>query len=317
GEELSATDYENLKNLYNANAALKTALLSAMRGMNGDYDFSEMGKAFEGNALLSNFDRLQELSVEYPELIYDGPFSDGRDAREIKGLSGEKITSREAEEIFIGCFSEYSPKNVQSVGKSTGSIAAFCVQAEIKGETAYAQISEIGGKLIMYAYAGSCGAVNYERYYLTEKALDFLEKSGMENMRAVWVNLNNNVYTINFAPEISGAIIYPDLVKVRLCAETGMIIGLEATGYYTNHTERAIATPILSASQARAKVSDDIATETVRLAVVPVGDSAEKLCYEFSGDLNGETYYVYIDVFDGRQVEMFKVIESEEGSLLM
>ena len=317
GEALTALDYENLKNLYNANAALKNALQSAMRNMDGDYDFSEMGKAFSGNALLSNFDRLQELSVEYPELIYDGPFSDGKDAREIKGLSGEKITEREAEEIFAESFSEYSPKNVRSAGKSTGSITTFGVQAEIKGETAYAQISEIGGKIIMYAYAGSCRAVNYEQYYLTEKALTFLEKLGFNDMSAVWVNLNNNVYTINFAPEISGAVIYPDLVKVRLCAETGMIIGLEATSYYTNHTEREIGKPTLSASEARAKVSEDIATETVRLAVVPVGESAEKLCYEFSGDLNGETYYVYIDVFNGRQVEMFKVIESEEGSLLM
>ena len=317
GEDLSAADYENLKNLYKANAALKNALQSAMRNMGADYDFSDMGKAFNGNALLNNFDRLQELSVEYPELIYDGPFSDGKETREIKGLSGEKITAAEAEEIFVGYFSEYSPKRVQSAGKSTGAISAFCVQAEINGDTAYAQISETGGKLIMYAYAGSCNGVNYEQYYLTEKALAFLEKAGFNDMRAVWVNLNNNVYTINFAPEISGAIIYPDLVKVRLCAETGMVIGLEATGYYTNHVEREIEKPVLSATQARAKVSEDIATETVRLAVVPVGDSAETLCYEFSGELNGETYYVYIDAINGRQVEMFKVIDSEEGSLLM
>ena len=317
GEELSATDYENLKNLYNANLALKNALQSAMRNMGGGYNFSDMGKAFGGNALLDNFNRLQELSVEYPELIYDGPFSDGKDAREIKGISGEKITSSEAEDIFTEYFAEYSPKNVRSAGKSTGAITTFGVQAEIKGETAYAQISETGGKLIMYAYAGSCRAVNYEQYYLTEKALAFLEKLGFNDMRAVWVNLNNNVYTINFAPEISGAVIYPDLVKIRLCAETGMIIGLEATSYYTNHIEREIVKPNLSASEARAKVSEDIATETVRLAVVPVGDSTEKLCYEFSGELNGETYYVYIDAINGRQVEMFKVIESEEGSLLM
>ena len=317
GEEITSADYDNLKNLYNANAALKNALQSAMRNMDGNYSFSDMGKAFSGNALLQNFNKLQELSVEYPELIYDGPFSDGKDTREIKGLSGEKITSREAEEIFADIFSEYSPKKISSAGKSTGAITTFCVQAKIKGETAYAQISETGGKLIMYSYAGSCAAVNYERYYLTDKALAFLERLGFTDLQAVWVNLNNNVYTINFAPEISGAVIYPDLVKVRLCAETGMIIGLEATSYYTNHTEREIAKPTLSASAARKKVSEDIATETVRLAVVPVGDSAEKLCYEFSGELNGETYYIYIDAINGNQVEMFKVIESEEGSLLM
>ena len=54
-----------------------------------------------------------------------------------------------------------------------------------------------------------------------------------------------------------------------------------------------------------------------RLAVVPVGSSSEKLCYEFFGEVDGQTYYVYIDAINGRQVQMFKVVESTEGTLLM
>ena len=49
----------------------------------------------------------------------------------------------------------------------------------------------------------------------------------------VWINLSNNVYTINFASEVGGVIIYSDLVKVRVCAETEMIIGMEANSYYS------------------------------------------------------------------------------------
>ena len=56
---------------------------------------------------------------------------------------------------------------------------------------------------------------------------------------------------------------------------------------------------------------------SIRLALVPIGTSAEKLCYEFAGEFDGSTYYVYIDAKSGRQVEMFKVIESTEGTLLM
>ena len=35
------------------------------------------------------------------------------------------------------------------------------------------------------------------------------------------------------------------------------------------------------------------------------------------GEMNDSTYYVYIDATTGKQVEMFKVIESTEGQLLM
>ena len=317
GENLSQEDYENLRNLYKANAALKDALQSAMRDMSSDFDFTRIGENFEDNAFLQNFNDLQEMSVEFPELIYDGPFSDGKDTAEVKGLSGENITSAEAETIFSETFKDYAPQNIRATGKSTGIIETYGVQAEIKGEIAYAQISVMGGKIVMYSYAGSCRAVDYGEEFATAKAQEFIGGQIKGDIKPVWINLSNNVYTINFAPEVSGAIIYPDLIKVRVCAETGMIIGFEVTGYYKNHVERSIETPVLTKSEARSKVSDEIAVETARLAVVPVGEKIERLCYEFSGTKDGETYYVYIDAINGRQVEMFKVINSEEGSLLM
>ena len=317
GENVSREDYENLRNLYKANAALKNALQSAMRDMRSDFDFTKIGENFEGNAFLQNFDELQEMSVEFPELIYDGPFSDGKDTAEIKGLSGESITSAEAETIFAENFKDYAPENIRFSGKSTGIIETYGVQAEINGETGYAQISVIGGKLMMYSFAGSCKAVNYGEDFATQKAQAFIGQQITGDIKPVWINLSNNVYTINFAPDISGAIIYPDLIKVRVCAETGMIIGFEATEYYKNHVERNIETPAITKSEARSKVSDEIAVESVRLAIVPVGNNLERLCYEFSGTKDGDTYYVYIDALNARQVEMFKVINSEEGSLLM
>ncbi|MBO4252273.1 MAG: germination protein YpeB [Clostridia bacterium] len=318
GEKVSSDDYKNLKSLYKANLALKNALQSAMREMKSDFDFKRIGENFKDNAFLRNFDELQEMSVEFPELIYDGPFSDGKDRAKVKGLSGRTITEAEAADIFAERFSEYSPENIRNAGKSTGRIEAFCVEADINSEKAYAQISVVGGKLLMYAFAGSCNGINYGEEAAVEKAREFLNREIADDLTAVWINLSNNLYTINFAPKVSGAIVYPDLIKVRVCAETGMIIGVEGTEYYKNHVERSVGLPALTAAEARSEVSDEIAVNSVRLAIVPIGESAERLCYEFSGEKDGAVYYIYIDAENGRQLEMFKVINSdEEGSLLM
>ena len=131
------------------------------------------------------------------------------------------------------------------------------------------------------------------------------------------INLSNNVYTINFAYTVNETVVYADLIKVRVCAETCMVIGVEATAYYTNHIERSMGSPSISESAAKAKVSKNIEIETSRLALVPIGNDNEVLCYEFSGVYDGNVYYVYIDAETGRQVEMFKVVESTEGLLLM
>ncbi|MBQ9485988.1 MAG: germination protein YpeB [Clostridia bacterium] len=316
GEKLTDVDYENLRNLRKANSALKNALQNAMKNMDADYSFRDMRKRSDDNVLLKNFDDLQELSVEYPELIYDGPFSDGRDEQAFKGLSGNPVTEREAEDIFRQAFGEYGLKNVKSVGVG-GVIKAFNVQAEINGEIAYAQISEKGGKILTYSYAGSCNGINYDGDYATEKAAEFLANIGFTDLKPVWINQNNNLYTINFATEKNGVIYYSELVKARVCAETGMIIGIEATGYYSNRKDRAAETPALTKAQAVKSVYEGVAVETARLVKIPVGKTTERLCYEFSGEFQEEIYYIYIDAENGRQLEMFKVINSEEGSLLI
>jgi germination protein YpeB len=317
GGSISKQDREMLLTLYQHNKKLKESLGEMVKDMGEDYSFKTVLGGGSGNLVIKGFNNLENLSVEYPELIYDGPFSDGQESREIKGLVGEEIDQMRAKEIFKGIFGDYSLEDVMNDGMTTGDLECYNVSGYKDGEQLYAQISKKGGKLITFAYAGSCNAVNVTEETAVENASEFLTGLGIKGMKEVWINLTGNVYTINFAFEQNDVIVYSDLIKVRVCAETGMVIGIEAKSYYTNHTARTIGAPVLSQSQASKKVWDDIGIITCRLALVPIGTSSEKLCYEFSGEYEDQTYYVYIDAVTGKQVQMFKVISSSEGELLM
>ncbi|MBQ8196952.1 MAG: germination protein YpeB [Clostridia bacterium] len=315
GEILTSADKQNIENLYNANKALKESLQLTMQNMDGDFNFSTMG--VKDNVMLENFARLQNLSVDFPKLIYDGPFSDGINDREIKGLPAGEITQAEARDVFIKAFSNKTLTQVENAGTTAGDIECYNVSGLADGVPVYAQISKRGGKIILFDCPGSCNGQNFSADYCTERAEKFLNKLEINNMKAVWINLASNVYTINFAYEKNGVVMYPDLIKVRVCAETADIKGMEAKSYYYNHNERGVDSPAISESTAKSKVNSQIEIDTVRLAVVPVGNTAERLCYEISGNKQGDTFYVYIDAKTGAQVEMFKVIESTEGTLLM
>ena len=318
GEELTETDLNGLVSLYRANQTLKNSLQKTTSQMGENYSFSSLMDGKEDDLLLSNFNELQNLSVQYPEMIYDGPFSDGQAERTIKGLSGDEIDKEQAVKIFMELFEKHDLTSVQAVGEvNSGDIHAYNVQGEKDGEILYAQIAKKGGKLLMFAFSGSCREVKAEKQEAIEVAENFLLANGVSNMKPVWINLASNVYTINFAYEQNGVIVYPDLIKVRVCAETKMVIGYEAKSYYTNHTERIIGDATLTREKAEEKVSSNIEVQSARLAIVPIGTSSEKLCYEFQGTFDGSTYYVYIDAVTGRQVELFKVIESTEGELLI
>lgn len=317
GEVLSSTDMEGLVSLYQANRTLKDSLQKTIGKMGADYSFSSLIEGGEGDIVISDFNELQNLSVQYPELIYDGPFSDGQNNREIKGLSGEEVTAEQAKEEFSKLFGDYGLENVRNSGEVTGGIDAYNVQGEKDGEIYFAQVTKKGGKLLMFAYSGSCNEVKIGEDQAIDVCNQFLSSLGVENMKPVWINLANNLYTVNLAYTIGDTVVYPDLIKIRVCAETGMVIGYEAKSYYTNHTERTLETPTLSMEKAEEYVSANIEVENVQQVIVPVGEKTEKLCYEFSGTFDGATYYVYIDAMTGRQVEMFRVIESTEGSLLL
>ncbi len=317
GKALTLIDRENLTSLYNANLNLKNMLGDMVEQMGNDFSFKTVLEGGNGNIVIKGFNDLQNLSVDYPELIYDGPFSDGQDSREIKGLVGEQINDNKAMEIFKSVFKGYELENIKNDGSTSGVIECFNVLGEKDNDILYAQITKKGGKLIMFSFAGSCNAVNFSQENAIESAQKFLASVDINGMKPVWVNLTGNVYTINFAYEQNGTIVYSDLVKVRVCAETSTVIGLEAKSYYTNHTARNIGAPELDENSARKYLWEEIEVETCRLALVPIGNSSEKLCYEFSGKFEGATYYVYIDATSGRQVEMFKVIQGTEGELLI
>ena len=44
-------------------------------------------------------------------------------------------------------------------------------------------------------------------------------------------------------------------------------------------------------------------------------NSRELLCWEFTGDYNGDTYYVYIDAQTGRQADIQKLVQSASGPM--
>ena len=194
-----------------------------------------------------------------------------------------------------------------------------CYNLEGKSDNVivYAQISKKGGKLIMFDYQGDCNEVVVESHEAVFKGLEFMQTLGIEDMQEVWYALADNIYTINYAYKTDGVIVYPDMVKIKVCAQTGKVIGFEAKSYYANHSQRSIDKPVLSVKSATEKVFEGINIESSRLTLIPLTKNTEKLCYEFSGEYNGDTFYVYIDAISGSQVQMFKVVSGSTGTLLM
>ena len=110
---------------------------------------------------------------------------------------------------------------------------------------------------------------------------------------------------------------YPDLIKAKIDLNDNIVIGWEASSYAFNHVEREDLIAQLSLSEARKLVSNNLTIENERLCVIPLDFKGETLAYEFSGNYQGFKYYLYIDAYTGNQVRVLRIIQTDQGELVM
>lgn len=307
---LTDVEKEAIGSLYKNCSALQSELKSVMEGFDEGFTFIEGGSE-EGSLWSQTFSELEDTSIEYPSLIYDGPFSDTMMNRAPLGERGPEISERQGLEIVKRILGgAYETSEVEYLGKQEGKITTLTYASS----EVVVQLSK-DGRLISMNADTPVSESEFSDEECIAVAKEFIENAGFNGVSAVWVsNYYDNLY-VNFVHEEDGVVVYPDLIKVKISKSSGRVTGVEAMPYYYAHTERNVPAPILDESAVRSKVRGELNVESVRLAIIPKG-SKEILTYEIFGTYNGEKYFVYIDAETGEERNVLVVIDGEQGLLL-
>ena len=312
GKALTAEDRRQVNDMRTACAQIRQVAGEAIRS--GDYVAPDN---VDGGCYAQS--ESEAAISEYPTLIYDGPFSESAENRAPQSEPGERITARQAQaaagRLFPG----------GEVGEAVyvpGSLPVYelTVKTADRGEVSLS-LTEQGGQLLSFM-GKPTGDRNdppsdEESGKLKEAALSFLRELGVEDPAAAYAQYYQGAAVLNFAPRQAGVILYSDLVKVYLDRETGEVMGVDARNYRLNHRTRDLPRPRLTEEQAGDYVSDDLDVEQTALALIPLTQQTEVLCYEFKAT-KGETFYiVYINALTGEEEQIFEVINSEEGDLVV
>lgn len=358
-------DYETLGNAYNSISSIKTELNKIMEKIMKGYRISDNINSNNVNSDFSlNFSSLSNDTIEYPSLIYDGPFSDSTLKKNIKGLKSTEITENDAENLITKIF-ENKITNLNFLGETNSNFVTFDFGVNTEdGKNYFIQITKQGGFLLTISsnvLNDNSGSVSGEvvkddnsngEIEITdentadeistnktdessvvkvesvnnitneiEKAINtaenFAKKLGLDDMKCVWSAASEEISYINLAPVIDDIIMYPDLIKVKVDLKNNSLVGWEATSYAYNHTERDDLIPQLTEEEARKLVSSNLDINSQKLCVIPLDYVGETLAYEFAGKYNDFNYYLYIDAYNGSQVRILKVVQTDEGELVL
>lgn len=263
----------------------------------------------------------QEAIAEFPTLIYDGPYSQSAEKRVPKGLSGGDTAPGEAVEkarAFTGA------ESLALNGLVESEIAFYDISYILPdGRSGDVAITKQGGRtLYMMTSAttqneGVASGEKWER--LKRTGVKYLQDTGYGEAQASYAQYYSGAALINFVAVQDGVLLYNDLVKLWIDRATHEIIGVDARNYFYSHVERELKTPKLSADEARKRVSPSLTIDSQALALIPLDVATECLCYEFKGRLgeSEEAYIVYINAETGEEEEIFKIIDSQNGQLVV
>ncbi len=319
GENLTSSEISTLKQLKEAFSVLKDNINKMSDEIyNGRiYDTSIN---FDGdlNKFTQILQNLKSKDVEYPAMIYDGPFSDSMVNKEIKNLNFSKVTSDVAKSMVANIFKNADEQSITYLGETNGHFKTYDFKlTTILGEPMYVQVTQNGAKLLTLSAKDTDSTQNYSLSDAEKIAIDFTSLAGIKYTKCVWSDVVGGDAYINLAPTENGIILYPDLVKVKVDLKSGNVVGFEASSYYTNHTKRTIGSPLISTSDAKDIVPDGLYIKETRLCLAPLEYNREILCYENICTSDGSTFYVYVNAQSGIIENILKVVNTDNGSLLM
>ena len=257
----------------------------------------------------------KDHGMQYPTLIYDGPFSDARHAGAPQGLPQGEVTAAQALDIARAFVGEERVLSVSPAPDAGGSIPAWGVTVVTEGLQLNLEITRQGGKVLWMMPETASFQQLQSIAVCREAAEDFLAARGFGDMEATHHQVYDGLCVLNFAAVQAGVRLYPDLVKVQVRMDTAQVVGIEANNYWMNHRRRDLPTPAVTEDSARAALLPGLTISASRLCLIPL-HASEVLCWEFDAAQGDSRYLIYIDALTGQQVQLLKVIPVSQGTLV-
>ena len=318
GESLGSADFQNISDLFDESRQTLYDLNNFISSLNSDYSILDnVDFNYENESKFdAGFVNIENPSSKVPSLIFDGPFSDSVLNKEVKGLAGAEITKVHALEKMQVLLTYYEGYSIEYVGEGEGKIQTYNFYLKKGDMKLYVQLTKKGGQLLSIVSSTDEKSTAITKDNAKQLSKKILNEFGFENMYEVWSQATATDYYFNFAPVIDGVIYYPDLIKVKVDKSSGVVVGLEATNYAYNHVSRNAFVDGLGITEAQKLLNSELTVVERNYSIIPNKYVGESFAYEYVCTWKDYTYYVYLDSSTGEELNIMRVVHTENGDLL-
>lgn len=270
------------------------------------------GQQSNATNMSSKFNDMEQTLVDFPTLIYDGPFSDHILKKESTMLKDKQGITKEEALTLAAKYCNVDPKSFTKTQEEDGNIKSYV----FANKNTTVAIAKSGGLLCYILGSQWAGETTLSPDDGVARATEYLESIGYPNMTSSYHTVIDGICTINFAYKVDNVICYTDLIKVSVSLSDGKIISFDARGFLINHEDRSFEKPQLSVAQAQENLSHALTVQSVQLTNIPTDNGSEKYCYEFKcKGIKDDDVLVYINCTTGDEEQILMLIYGDGGTL--
>lgn len=226
---------------------------------------------------------------EPPELDYDGVYTRAdpvpcddpvpedearQSAADFFGLDAEQLETEYSAECGTRCFS--ADGGVHICVDGWGRVLSLSSERPVAGDMSSAE--------------------------LEQRARDFLEARGFENMHLASSERHSSVLTMEFQCTEDGIHCEGDSVMISMAADDGQVYAYDASKHLRNHGAHPSTEGVVDEGTARGALTEALQINSSCMCYAETDGGGQRLCYDFDcTDPDGQTLHVLVDAKTGRQ----------------
>ncbi len=312
GGKLGEKDIQQLISMHDACVELNLGLFDIL----GQYERGELGFDVPDNLQVAAKDisTQTEPMVDYPVLLYDGPFSDAD--RTSAALSGDPVDQATAQQMLIDFVGADRVKKASFTGESTIMDKCFEFELDTTDGLLTCGVTQRGGHVLYILPEQGVENASLTQGECIDRALQFLGSRSYSELEVSYWRQLGGLLTVNFAASQDSVLLYPDLIKVQVSMQSGMVVGLDASSYLKNHRKRYLAEPQFTSVMALDSLGAVLTPDRIRRCVIPLDSGGEAQCWEITAHMEGgNQYLVYKDVITGEELQILRIMVEDDGVL--
>ncbi|MFZ4452255.1 germination protein YpeB [Salibacterium aidingense] len=323
-DPLSDKEYEKLQKYYDQSGEIKNDLRKLQASSIKDQlKWTEAEEAMSGsnepmdNSIVNGFQTIDEKAKGYAETEF-GPneqINPDVDEKIAETVSGKAAVSKEQAakkaKQFLG-LPDSMNVDVSELEKGVAFEGYSLTIEEPEGEdTIYLDMTKKGGHTLWFLQSRPVDEPEISLNKASQKALEFLEGNGFEDMEMIDGKQYDTIGTFKFAPVVDDVTIHPETVYIEVALDDGEVVGYKGAEYIVNKKERKELSPSITEEEAAEQLNPNVNVMEQKLAVIQNEEEEDVLCYEFLGTINDDTYRIYINAENGDEEKVEKMKHAE------